>query len=172
MATNHYRIDVGAGVTPGARRLYDAVQSLGLSFENVNSEFNAMVQGKSLPGTLTTRTDNDTGVITLSADHQVAVNDIVTVTWSGGSRTGMTVTAVTGAAVTVDGGTGTVLPSQGEATMIVEHYKVVADLYAIKDDASPTPAISKTVAKALYDELNSFIGNCAAALRQLVSRVK
>ena len=51
-------------------------------------------------GTLSTRTDDDTGVIT-AAGHTLQVGDKVNVYWSGGRRYGMTVSAVAGNDVTV-----------------------------------------------------------------------
>jgi len=60
-------------------------------------------------GALTTRTDNDTGVVTLSTGHGIATSDVVDVYWSGGVRYGMTAT-VAGNLVTVDGGAGDNLP--------------------------------------------------------------
>ncbi|MFO0880732.1 MAG: hypothetical protein U0840_25650 [Gemmataceae bacterium] len=60
-------------------------------------------------GTLTTRTDNDTGVVTLGSGHGISTGHKVSVFWSGGKRFGMTAT-VSGNAVTLDGGTGDNLP--------------------------------------------------------------
>lgn len=60
-------------------------------------------------GTLTTRTDNDTGVVTLSGGHSV-VNGRVDAYWATGKRIGMTATVAVNA-VTIDGGTGDNLPT-------------------------------------------------------------
>ncbi len=60
-------------------------------------------------GTLTTRTDANTGVATMESGHGILTADVVDVFWSGGSRTGMTAT-VASLAVTVDGGSGDDLP--------------------------------------------------------------
>lgn len=61
---------------------------------------------------LTTRTDNDTGVITIVGGNRgLTTSETLNVYWSGGSRTGMTITNVTGATVTVDGGSGDNLPN-------------------------------------------------------------
>lgn len=71
-------------------------------------------------GSLTTRTDDDTGSVTLSTGHGIATNDIVDVYWVGGVRYGMTAT-VTGNVVAVDGGAGTALPAAATAmTMAVQ----------------------------------------------------
>lgn len=76
-------------------------------------------------GTLTTRTDTDTGVITLdaSAIPTVTVGDKITLTWiTGGvpfSRHGMNVTVVAGSAITIDVGTGDVLPAVSTANITI-----------------------------------------------------
>lgn len=72
-------------------------------------------------GTLTTRTDDDTGVATLSSGHGIETGDVVDVYWTSGGTTyvryGMDAT-VSGTAVTVDGGAGTVLPAQDTAVVV------------------------------------------------------
>lgn len=67
-------------------------------------------------GALTTRTDDDTGVVTLSGGHGVATGrgDLY---WSGGKRIGMTFT-VTVNSVAIDGGTGDVLPAQASTVYL------------------------------------------------------
>lgn len=69
-------------------------------------------------GTLSTRTDNDTGIATLSTGHGIETLDVVDVYWSGGVRYGMDAT-VSGNAVTVDGGAGDNLPVQDTAVTVV-----------------------------------------------------
>lgn len=68
-------------------------------------------------GSLSSRTDNDTGVATLSAGHGIVTSDLVDVYWSGGSRFGMTAT-VSVNDVTVDGGAGANLPNSGTALTV------------------------------------------------------
>lgn len=68
-------------------------------------------------GTLTTRTDDNTGVATLSAGHGIVTNDIVDVYWDGGRRYGMTA-SVSSNAVTVDGGDGDNLPAQSTSVVV------------------------------------------------------
>lgn len=68
-------------------------------------------------GSLTGKTDADTGIATLSTGHGIATSDVVDVYWSGGARFGMTAT-VSGNAVTVDGGSGTSLPNTGTALAV------------------------------------------------------
>lgn len=79
-------------------------------------------------GTLTTRTDNDTGTITSTA-HGYAVNDIVDVYWSGAGnvRYGMTVTSVpTADTFVADGGAGENLPAQASALTVAEQQIITA----------------------------------------------
>lgn len=66
-----------------------------------------VAQAKS--GVLSTRTDDNTGIATLSGGHGVQSGDRVDVYWTGGSRRGMDATVSTNA-VTVDGGNGDALP--------------------------------------------------------------
>jgi hypothetical protein len=70
-------------------------------------------------GTLSTRTDNDTGVATLSAGHGILTGDKVDVYWSGGCRWGMSA-VVAGNDVTIDLGAGTNLPNQGTALVVTK----------------------------------------------------
>lgn len=76
-------------------------------------------------GTLTTRTDNDTGVLTMASGHGFLTNDKVDVFWEGGSRRNMTATVATNA-VTVDGGAGDNLPAA--STVVTAMKPVERDL--------------------------------------------
>lgn len=67
-------------------------------------------------GSLTTRTDDNTGVVTLSAGHGLS-DGTYDLHWDGGSRAGMTGT-VAGNDITLDGGAGSVLPSQGTSVVV------------------------------------------------------
>ena len=68
-------------------------------------------------GTLTARTDNDTGTIAAAAGHGVVSTNKVDVFWTGGARQGMTAT-VTGNDIAVDGGTGDNLPALNTAVTL------------------------------------------------------
>lgn len=74
-------------------------------------------------GTLTTRTDDNTGVATLTAGHNIVSTDVVDVYWAGGVRYGMVAT-VTVNAVALEGGDGDVLPAQD--TVITGVYEQIA----------------------------------------------
>ena len=98
-------------------------QSAAVSFESAlaYTKTLAALVAAQCDGSLTTRTDDDTGVVTAATGHGIENGDVVDVYWIGGMRYGMDVTDVTGSAITVDGGTGTVLPAQAFAiTAIVE----------------------------------------------------
>lgn len=105
-------------------------------------------------GTLTTRTDNDTGVATLNASHTIVTSGaLVDVYWTGGHRYGMTATK-SGATVTVDGGTGDNLPDQDTAVIVCAQTKI--DVLPIDGDQLQWLAVvysnpSDTGAKASLD---------------------
>lgn len=62
-------------------------------------------------GDLTTRTDDNTGVVTMDdAGHGIITGNKVDVYWTGGMRYGMDAT-VSGTAVSLDGGAGANLPA-------------------------------------------------------------
>ncbi|MBX3451024.1 MAG: hypothetical protein KF777_15775 [Planctomycetaceae bacterium] len=75
-------------------------------------------------GTLTTRTDDNTGVATLAGGHGVSTSDVCDIYWSGGLRRGLTAT-VDGNAVTLDGGAGDVLPTQATAVVVCVQTEIV-----------------------------------------------
>lgn len=72
-------------------------------------------------GSLTTRTDADTGVVTVDdSGHSFAESDRVDLYWEDGCRRGMSVSSVSGAEVSIDGGDGDDLPAADtELTMVV-----------------------------------------------------
>lgn len=68
-------------------------------------------------GSLSTRTDNDTGIIT-SAAHGYVDTDTVDVFWSGGARYDMDVTAVGANTISINLGNGDNLPAQDTAVVV------------------------------------------------------
>lgn len=75
-------------------------------------------------GSLTTRTDNDTGVVTLSTGHSITTGMVVDVYWVDSSgddqcRYNMDATVATNA-VTVDGGAGANLPTATTAVTLCQ----------------------------------------------------
>jgi len=69
-------------------------------------------------GSLTTRTDADTGVLTLGSGHGIVTGDKVDVYWSGGLRYAMDVTADDETTITVDSGDGDDLPAEDTAVTV------------------------------------------------------
>lgn len=74
-------------------------------------------------GTLTTRTDDDTGVATLSTGHGIESADVCDVYWADGVRHGMVATVATNA-VSLDGGAGDNLPAEDTAVTVVKQTAV------------------------------------------------
>lgn len=110
--------------------------------------------GKS--GTLSTRTDNDTGVATVSSNHGITTSDKVSVFWTGGRRYNMTVTATTSTTISVDSGSGDNLPSSSTAVVVSKDTNVVlsvdgdnAKIFALSMDI-PNDQTSKAFVRA-YD---------------------
>jgi hypothetical protein len=79
--------------------------------------------GAAQTGTLTTRTDDNTGVATLSTGHGIVSTDVVDVYWSGGVRYGMVATVSTNA-VSLEGGAGDNLPAQSTPVTVVKQTAV------------------------------------------------
>jgi len=76
-------------------------------------------------GTLTTRSDDDTGVLTMDDGmHGIATGDVVDVQWADGSRLAITVGTVAGTTVPIDGGRGDVLPAESTAVTVVRSANV------------------------------------------------
>ena len=71
-------------------------------------------------GTLTTRTDANTGVVTVSSGHGITDSDTVDLYWSGGRRYGVDVTATDSTTISLDLGSGDDLPSTSTAVVIVK----------------------------------------------------
>jgi hypothetical protein len=61
-------------------------------------------------GTLSTRTDDNTGILTVASGHGITDADTVAVFWEGGSRYGVDVTATTSTTISIDLGAGANLP--------------------------------------------------------------
>jgi hypothetical protein len=77
-------------------------------------------------GTLTTMTDFNTGVATLTTGHGIITSDICDIFWTGGCRYGMTATVATNA-VTLDGGTGEPLPAQDTVVVVCKQQTINID---------------------------------------------
>lgn len=73
--------------------------------------------GTAKPGTLTTRTDDDTGTVTMTGGHGLSTGRM-DVYWATGSRYGMTGT-VTVNSIAIDGGAGDNLPIATTALTLI-----------------------------------------------------
>ena len=80
-------------------------------------------------GTLSTRTDDDTGTITMdSGGHTIATGNTVDVYWNGGVQYGVTVGTVSGTSVPIDAGSGDNLPTQDTAVTVVAQTSVTCSI--------------------------------------------
>lgn len=78
-------------------------------------------------GNLTTRTDANTGALTMVTGHGITTAARLDVYWTGGCRYGMTVGTVATNSVPIDGGAGDVLPADESAiTAMVPSEEVFA----------------------------------------------
>ena len=87
--------------------------------------------GKS--GTLSTRTDDNTGQLTVASGHGITASDTVDVYWSSGRRYGVDVTAVASTTIDIDLGSGDNLPTQGTAVVVCK--QVAANVMIDGDNA-------------------------------------
>lgn len=123
--------------------------SLGSISQNVIRSGDAKIELEvSLPagtaGTLSTRTDDNTGVVTV-ASHSITISDTVDVYWSGGRRYGVDVTAQDATTISIDLGAGDNLPIATTAVVIV---KQVAFNAALDGDNAKIIGVSYEVADA------------------------
>lgn len=84
-------------------------------------------------GTLTTRTDDNTGVVTVASGHGITASDTVDVYWATGRRYGVDVTATDSTTISIDLGAGDNLPTQSTAVTIVK--QVAANVMIDGDNA-------------------------------------
>lgn len=71
-----------------------------------------------LAGSLTTRTNDTTGTLTMGAAHGLVENQVVDLYWTGGMRAGITIGAVNGTSVPISGGSGSILPTLSSAIVV------------------------------------------------------
>lgn len=82
-------------------------------------------------GTLTTRTDNETGSLTLGSGHGITTGQIIDLFWSGGARYGITVGTVSGTTVPIgadNAGSGDNLPTAATAIVASPRTLISADV--------------------------------------------
>ena len=95
-------------------------------------------------GTLSTRTDDNTGVVTVSS-HSITISDTVDIYWSGGRRYGVDVTAQDATTISIDLGAGDNLPTATTSVVIV---KQVPFNLALDGDNAKIVGVSYEVADA------------------------
>jgi hypothetical protein len=77
-------------------------------------------------GALSTRSDTNTGTLTLAADHGITTGQKIDLYWDGGSRYNVTVGTVSGVSVPIDLGSGDDLPAQ--STEVIACVRVEVEL--------------------------------------------
>jgi hypothetical protein len=82
-------------------------------------------------GSLTTMTEENSGVATLAEGHGVQSEDVVSVCWEDGKRCGMVAT-VAGNAVTIEGGEGDALPEEDTAVVLTVEIELDVNFDAAK----------------------------------------
>ncbi len=115
-----------------------ALTIAGVSFNGSQAcegELNQAAQieiGPAQPGSLTTRTSNTVGTITMTnADHGIQTGDRIDIYWTGGRRRGVLVGTVSGLDVPFTVGAGTNLPSALDPVIVcvcgVEVFNLTGD---------------------------------------------
>ncbi len=116
-----------------------AVTVLGTTYNsNEDQEFELAVPfsvqlAAAKTGTLTTRTDDNTGTLTMSGGHGITTGARLDLYWTGGSRRGITVGTVATNSVPFDLGSGDALPST--STAITAMVPAEEDAVFVGDDA-------------------------------------
>lgn len=109
-------------------------------------------------GTLTTRTDNDTGIVTVASGHGITTSDVIDLYDSAGViiRKDMTVTATGSTTISIDAGSGSNLPSVSGAVVVAKQTLVNT---AIDGDAIQfiavcleIPGTQTTKGRAIFEE--------------------
>lgn len=169
MSTNApYHINQGQSKL--GRDQVEIAERLGTEFSRADRHRQVMIQQTDRPtGTLTVRSDNTSGMVTLVSGHGVVTGQTVDVFFAGGMRAGVTAGTVDGNNVPFSAGTGDNLPAQ-DATVTVEHYKTVANVFKFHTGDGTT--IDPNIAYRAFKELASFCAVCEAALQQFVARFK
>lgn len=105
----------------------------GLSFSGSTNKTGASQIGHEVvldpakAGVLTTRTDNDTGAVTLSNGHGITQGMVVDLYWDGGYRKNVDVGVVSTNVVQIDGGAGDNLPIATTAITLCQQTVIDSD---------------------------------------------
>lgn len=112
---------------------YSAVSAGGISIQGtINVEASGQFGHETIlpaakAGSLTTRTDDNTGIATLATGHGITTGQVVDVYWADGIRYGMSAT-VDGNDVTVDGGAGDNLPAEDSDVTVAVQVTITQEL--------------------------------------------
>lgn len=98
-------------------------------------------------GALTTRTDANTGELTMSPGHGITTGQIIDIYWTGGVQRSVTVGTVATNAVPIDGGIGDDLPA--DETPITAVVQKSINLAIDGDNADIVAIILETTTKSL-----------------------
>jgi len=117
-------------------------------------------------GTLSTRTDNNTGTLTLGSGHGITDGQIIDVFWSGGVQRTVTVGTVSGTSVPIDGGIGDNLPTA--TTAITACVQKAINLSIDGDNADILAVVLETVDKTLRTAANvQFLDSAADVIAEI-----
>lgn len=104
---------------------------------NISQQFNRSADGSILrniavpaakTGQLTTRTDNTSGTLTMTAGHGLTTGQKVDMYWTGGRRYGVTLGTVATNSVPISGGAGDNLPTNLTNVTVSPQITVVIDI--------------------------------------------
>jgi hypothetical protein len=117
-------------------------------------------------GTLTTRTDNNTGTLTMDSGHGITTGQIIDIYWSGGVQRTVTVGTVATNSVPIDLGIGDNLPIA--TTAITAVVQKAVNLAIDGDNADILAVILETVDKALRTAANvQFLDGSASVIAEV-----
>jgi hypothetical protein len=115
---------------------------------------------KGYSGSLTTRTDNNTGTVTLSAGHAITTGMKVDIYWTGGVQYDVTVGTVSVNSMPFDLGVGANLPAQDTAVIVSPRVTINC---TIDGDVMPLLAMKQEFADASITALSHIDFHDAAA---------
>lgn len=117
-------------------------------------------------GTLTTRTDNNTGTLTMTAGHGLTTGQIVDIYWDGGVQRTVTVGTVATNSVPIDLGIGDNLPTANTAVTVCVQKAI--NLAIDGDNAKILAVVLETVDKTLRTAANvQFLDSAADVIAEI-----
>lgn len=129
-----------------------SIQPLAIVRENSGSIGLEDTLNAAKSGTLTTRTDNNTGTLTMAGGHGFTDGQIIDIYWSGGVQRSVTVGTVATNSVPIDGGIGDNLPTA--TTAITAMVQKSINLAIDGDNADLVAVILETTNKDLRTAAN------------------